>query len=133
MLGAATSSLPVRLSLMPRTINRLPRHANHALRHEAIAAVAHRPPDARAQGDRPQDGLAPPGALAGAPADARVPRRDRPGDEARRPAAAELSPDLRGAGGAAARSPALSLRPEAARRSRRGRALGGRGPAGRAA
>src|SRR3954454_3637385 len=98
MLGDAISSLPVRLSVTaPKSEAAIgSRHGDHALRHATVAALPQRTPDARAQGDRPQGGLAAAGALARAVAHARVPRRDRSGDEDRRAPPPELARDLPG-------------------------------------
>src|SRR5262245_28661509 len=105
MLGEAISRLPVRLSVTWLTIGS--RHGDHALRDAPIATLALGSADAGAQGHRPPDGLAAARPLACAAAHARLPWRDRPGDEDRRPPPAELAGDLAGPGRGAARPAAL--------------------------
>src|ERR671911_2379815 len=127
MLGEAISRFPFRLSLTPRKCGRIRlcegppsearsnpfNHGDQALRDAALAPIALGAPDARAQGPGPQDGLAPPRALAGPAPHARLPRRHGAGDEDRRPQAAELPRDLEGAGRAPTRAAALPRRPRA--------------------
>src|SRR6476619_7722727 len=107
MLGEAISSLPLRLSVTVLTIGS--RHGHQAVWDAALSPLAQRPADGRAQGARSQDGLAASGDVAGAPADPRVSRRHRPGDEGRRPADPGVDTDRTGAGGAQGRAAPLPL------------------------
>src|SRR5262245_25577341 len=136
MLGEAIRSLPLTVSVTHRTIGlcqgapdakrrSTPINDGHqALRDASLSPLAQRAPDARAQGARVQGDLAPARAVAGTATDARVPRRNRPGDEVGGPAAAELPRDFAGSGGGEARAAPLSLRPRAAARGGGGGALG---------
>src|SRR3954470_9961329 len=116
MLGEAISSFPLRLSVIQLTIRSGYEH--QALWHPAVAPLAQRAADARIQGPRPPRHLAAARDVAGAPADPRVPRRHRAGDEARRSARAGLDADLTRSGGAAARTTALPGRPRPASEGR---------------
>src|SRR6476660_6845538 len=107
MLGEAISRFPLRLSVTVLTIGS--RHGDQAVRNAALSPLAQRPADARAQGAGSQGGLAASGNVAGAPADPRVSRRHRPGDEGRRPADPGVDADLTGAGGAQGRAAPLPL------------------------
>src|ERR671911_2594008 len=127
MLGEAISRFPFRLSLTPRKCGRIGlcegapsearsnpfNHGNQAVRDAALAPIALGAADAGAQGPGPQNGLAPPRALAGPAPRARLPRRDGAGDEGRRAQAAELARDLEGARRAPTRAAALPRRPRA--------------------
>src|SRR3954447_15486962 len=124
MLGDAISSLPVRLSVTtPKSEAAIgSRHGDHALRHATVAALPQRTPDARAQGDRRQGGLAAAGALARAAAHARAPRRARAvahagfprrggsGKEDGRAPPPELARDLPGPRGSSPGAAALPIR-----------------------
>src|SRR3954452_1251388 len=107
MLGEAISRFPLRLSVTALTIGS--GHGDQAVWDAALAPLAQRPPDARAQGARSQNGLAAAGDVACAAADPRLPWRHRPGDEGRRPADPGVDADLTGAGGAQGRAAPLPL------------------------
>src|SRR3954469_231840 len=102
MLGEAIRSLPLRLSFTLLTIGS--GHGDQALRDASLSPLTQRPPDARAQGARPQGDLAASRPLARAIADPRLPRRNRAGDESGRPAVPGIDVDLAGAGAAQARA-----------------------------
>src|SRR3954471_12364541 len=81
MLGEATSSLPVRLSVTGRTIGW--GCGDQVVRNEAVAAHARGPADARVQGPGLPADLAAAGPASRSAPDARLPRRHRPGSQAR--------------------------------------------------
>src|ERR687891_289148 len=117
MLGEAISRFPLRLSLTPRKCGGIGSgNGDQAVRDAALAPIALGAPDAGAQGPGPQNGLAPPRALAGPAPRARLPRRDGAGDEGRRAQAAELARDLEGARRAPTRAATLPRRPHTAPR-----------------
>src|SRR5689334_8638733 len=105
MLGEAISSLPLRLSGIQLTIRS--GYERQALRDSAVAPLAQRAADARAQGPRPQGHLAAAWDVARAPAYPRVPRWHGARDEGRRPAHPGLDADLTRRGAAGARTSAL--------------------------
>src|SRR5436190_16201711 len=98
MLGDATSSLPLRLSDTALTIGC--GHGDQAVWDAAVAPLAQRPLDARAEGRGAQGDLAAAGPVAGPSAHSWLPRRDGSGDEGRRAANPGGAADLPRAGAA---------------------------------